>query len=93
MTAKVYFRSDKYPEFYYVVMTLNDPAEHFLAILPKPGPETERVIYYVEAVDRTFSGARTVEYDPKIEDPCFWQLQRLPDDYGRADGRRIARAD
>ena len=70
LKAKVYFRSDKYPDFYYVEMATKPSAEDFLAILPKPGPETERVIYYLEAIDSTFNGARTEEYDPEVEDPC-----------------------
>ena len=70
LKAKVYFRSDKYPDFYYVEMAAKPSAEDFLAILPKPGPETERVIYYLEAIDSTFNGARTEEYDPEVEDPC-----------------------
>jgi hypothetical protein len=70
LKAKVYFRSDKYPDFYFVEMTTKGSAENFLAILPKPGPETDRVIYYLEAVDSTFNGARTEEYDPDVEDPC-----------------------
>jgi len=67
-TAKVYFRSDKYPDFYYVEMKVWK--RDFLGILPKPGPETERIIYYVEAVDNFFNGARTEEYDPKIDEAC-----------------------
>jgi hypothetical protein len=70
LTAKVYFRSDKYPDFYFVEMTPKPSIENFLAILPKPGPETKRVIYYLEAVDATFTGARTEEYDPEVDDPC-----------------------
>ena len=70
LKAKVYFRSDKYPDFYYVEMVIKSSTENFLAILPKPGPETERVIYYLEAIDSTFNGARTEEYDPEVEDPC-----------------------
>jgi hypothetical protein len=70
LRAKVYFRSDKYPDFYYVEMKSLPSVENFLAILPKPGPETKRVIYYLEAVDATFTGARTEEYDPEVDDPC-----------------------
>jgi hypothetical protein len=82
LTAKVYFRSDKYPDFYYVQMTIKPSAENFLAILPKPGPETDRVIYYLEAIDTTFNGVRTEEYDPEVEDPC---KRRAPAAYTGAD--------
>ena len=82
LTAKVYFRSDKYPDFYYVEMTIKPSAGNFLAILPKPGPETERVIYYLEAIDSTFNGARTEEYDPEVEDPC---KRRAPGAYTGAN--------
>jgi len=82
LTAKVYFRSDKYPDFYYVEMAIEPSAENFLAVLPKPGPETERVIYYLEAIDSTFNGGRTEEYDPEVEDPC---KRRAPAAYTGAD--------
>lgn len=67
-TAKLYFRSDKYPDFYYVEMQRVE--ERFQAVLPKPGAETKRVIYYIEAVDAAFSAARTGEHDLEIKDPC-----------------------
>jgi len=68
--SRVYFRSDKYPDFYYVEAKgseLETP-DQFLAILPKPSPETERIIYYVEAVDRLYNTAQTAEHDPPISD-------------------------
>jgi hypothetical protein len=67
-TAKVYFRSDKYPDFYYVEM--KGTAHKFIGLLPMPGPETERIIYYIEAVDNGFNGARSEEYDPPVDDRC-----------------------
>jgi PKD repeat protein len=60
----VYFRSDKYPDFYYVEMTGN--VDDFEAVLPIPSEETDEVIYYVEAVSRTFDMARTPEHDPIV---------------------------
>lgn len=65
--SRVYFRSDKYPDFYYVDMgpehpTIND----FQAILPKPSPETERIYYYVESVDANFDSLQTPEFDPEV---------------------------
>ena len=68
--TRVYFRSDKYPDFYYVEATdleLETP-DQFRAILPKPSPETERIIYYVETVDRSYNTAQTPEHDPPIND-------------------------
>jgi hypothetical protein len=68
--SRVYFRSDKYPDFYYVEaagLGLETP-DDFRAILPKPSPETERIIYYVEAVDRSYNTAQTAEHDPPIND-------------------------
>jgi len=65
--SRVYFRSDKYPDFYYVDMgpehpTIND----FRAILPKPTRETERIFYYVESVDANFDSLQTPEFDPEV---------------------------
>jgi hypothetical protein len=98
-TAKVYFRSDKYPDFYYVEMKLpgvvpgtvaQAAVDAFLGILPKPSAETENVIYYVEAVDLSFESARTVEHAPSVvptEDEC---RRRDPDGaYYRGDNPGI----
>ncbi len=68
-TSRVYFRSDKYPDFYYVDMTKEHPTiDDFQAILPKPGPETERIIYYLESVDTKFESLQTPEFDPEVID-------------------------
>jgi PKD repeat protein len=58
-TARVYFRSDRYPDFYYVEMTGEE--DDFEAVLPIPSDETSEVIYYVEAVNRTFNMGRSEE--------------------------------
>lgn len=71
--ARVYFRSDKYPDFYYVEMegaSLEDIGANFRATLPKPSPETERIIYYIEAIDQSLMNGRTEDYDPPITDGC-----------------------
>jgi PKD repeat protein len=60
----VYFRSNKYPDFYYVEMV--GTGDEFEAVLPIPSEETDEVIYYVEAVNRTFDMARTPEHDPVV---------------------------
>lgn len=68
-TSRVYFRSDKYPDFYYVEMTKDHPTiDDFEAILPKPGPETEHIIYYLESVDSNFDSLQTPEYSPEVID-------------------------
>ena len=63
--ARVYFRSNMYPDFYYVDMTGTDEA--FQAILPKPSPETAQVIYYIEAVDVGFSSNRTHDHSFSVD--------------------------
>ena len=65
--SRVYFRSDKYPDFYYVDMGAENPTiDDFRAILPKPSRETERIFYYVESVDANFDSLQTPEYDPEV---------------------------
>jgi PKD repeat protein len=63
-TARVYFRSDKYPDFYYVEMT--GDGDDFQAVFPIPSEETDRVIYYVEAVTGTYDTGRTAEIDTMV---------------------------
>jgi hypothetical protein len=66
-TSRVYFRSDKYPDFYYVEMTKEHPTiDDFQAILPKPGPETERIIYYLESIDLRIEVLQTPEFAPEV---------------------------
>lgn len=68
-TSRVYFRSDKYPDFYYVEMPSENPTiDDFRAVLPKPSAETERIYYYLEAVDSNFDGLQTEEFDPEVLD-------------------------
>ena len=68
-TSRVYFRSDKYPDFYYVDMAAENPTiDDFRAVLPKPGAETERIYYYLEAVDSNFDSLQTPEFDPEVLD-------------------------
>lgn len=63
-TARVYFRSDKYPDFYYVDMTSS--GDSFQAIMPKPSDETSQVFYYLEATDVGYASNRTVEYGAEV---------------------------
>ncbi len=67
-TAKVYFRSSLYRDFYYVEMTYQDG--RYVGILPQPSAETPRVIYYVEALDSAFNTARSREYDADVRGRC-----------------------
>ncbi len=68
-TSRVYFRSDKYADFYYIEMTKEHPTiDDFQGILPKPGPETERIIYYLESVDTNFDNLQTPEFAPEVID-------------------------
>ena len=77
-SARIYFRAAQHPDFYYVVMqqglmteagTVTQPdGEIFTGILPIPGPETEKVIYYLEAVDPNFNMAQSQEHDPDVTD-------------------------
>jgi len=64
--ARVYFRSDKYPDFYYVEMQATP--KDFEAILPKPSPETERIIYYIEVLDKALNSNRSEDCDPIVGD-------------------------
>ena len=64
--AKVYFRAFQGPHFYAVDM---EPSpEGFTAVLPVPGPETEQVVYYVEAVAASFEASRSEEYITRVVD-------------------------
>ncbi len=64
--AKVYFRAAQHPSFYAVEMTVG--LDDFEAILPAPAPETEQIVYYVEAVSRSLESSRTEEYTADV--PC-----------------------
>ena len=65
--AKLYFRSNLYPEFYFVAMSL-DAAGSFEAVMPRPAAETTRVVYYIEAVDLSFQTSRSEELEASISD-------------------------
>ncbi len=68
--AKVYFRAAQHPNFYAVEMT--SALDDFEAILPAPGPGTDQVIYYVEAVSNSLESSRTEEYtaDVREDEDC-----------------------
>jgi hypothetical protein len=76
-SAKVYFRSDKYPKFYFVEMTRE--ANTLRSVLPKPSPETEHIIYYIEAVDVSFNNTIDTEHTAEISSQCE-RIARKDDD-------------
>jgi hypothetical protein len=65
-SSRVYFRASQHPDFYYVEMTESVDVDAFQAILPKPSPETEQIIYYIEAFDLDFNNALTPEHAPDV---------------------------
>ena len=67
-TAKVYFRSDKYPKFYYIEMTPSKTGFH--TALPKPSAETARIYYYIEAVDLSFNNMIGTEHIVEVSQRC-----------------------
>ncbi len=66
--AKVYFRAAQGEDFYFVEMAVQDRG--YRAVLPVPSDETNRVIYYVEAVSASFEAGRTEEYEAPVRDDC-----------------------
>jgi hypothetical protein len=66
-SLRVYFRSEAYPDFYFVDATVQ-PDGRLEAVLPLAAPDTRRVVYYLEAVGRSFETARTREWLPEVSD-------------------------
>jgi hypothetical protein len=64
--ARVYFRPEGTPSWYYVDMKSDQPC--FSGVLPKPGKKLvgKKIEYYVETQDKTFNAARTAEYGPIV---------------------------
>ena len=60
-TARVYFRSNVFGVFYYVDMARTAGA--FYAVLPKPEPTSDSVVYYIEAYDARAGAIRTPDYE------------------------------
>lgn len=65
-SGRVYFRAAQHPDFYYVEMV--GEGDLFSAVLPMPSPDTESVVYYIEAVDMDFNNAQTPEANPEVSD-------------------------
>jgi hypothetical protein len=66
-SAKIYFRSEEYPDYYFVEAPVG-PDGHAEAVLPLAAPDTRRVVYYLEAVSVDFETTRTREWTPPVSD-------------------------
>jgi hypothetical protein len=64
-TAKIYFRAEEFPDFYFVEAAIG-PDGRAEAILPLAAPGTERVVYYIEAVGLDYDTSRTTEWMPPV---------------------------
>ena len=64
--ARVYFRAQGRPHWYFVEMKLEDGL--FKGTLPRPGKGTARIEYYIEAVDTAAASTRTPDYAPPVAD-------------------------
>ena len=64
--ARVYFRPEGTPSWYYVDMKSDQPC--FMGVLPRPGKKLigKKIEYYVEGQDKTFNAGRTAEYGPIV---------------------------
>jgi hypothetical protein len=67
-SAKVYFRAESYPKFYYVGMS--EEAGTLTSVLPRPSSETARIVYYIEAVDTTFTSVVGPEHVLEVRADC-----------------------
>jgi hypothetical protein len=63
--SRVYFKAHQFPDWYYVDMKVpNQP--HYQALLPQPLPDTDKVDYYIHALDTTLETARTDQFEPEV---------------------------
>lgn len=62
--ARVYFRAEGGPHWYFVDMKTSAPC--FTTVLPKPKKSLKKMNYYLEVVNRGFEESRTTEYNPDI---------------------------
>ncbi len=67
-SAKVYFRSDTYPKFYFIEMKPSGAG--LRSVLPRPSTATERIVYYVETVDVTFTSVVGAEHVLEVRTDC-----------------------
>ena len=57
--ARLYFRADRTPHWYFVEMRPKDPCH--VGVLPRPKRAAERIVYYVEGLDTSFGVSRSAE--------------------------------
>jgi hypothetical protein len=79
--ARVYFRPEGAPSWYYVEMKSDAPCH--AGVLPKPSKKLidKKIEYYVEVADRSFNAGRTSEYGPVVvgsESECRKDLPIAP---------------
>ena len=67
-TAKLYFRAEQYPDFYYVEMTRDRDRDKFVAVLPMPKSDTKAVLFFIEVMDAAFQSTRTALRRAKVTD-------------------------
>jgi PKD repeat protein len=65
--SRLYFRCSLYPDYYFVDLTSDGGT--FRAVAPQADPTCPRVHYYVEALSRDFSSARTEERIAEVASP------------------------
>src|SRR5512136_2111833 len=62
--ARVYFRAEGGPDWYYVEM--KPEAQCYRGTLPRPKKSLKRMRYYVAVTDQDFAEARTEEYTASV---------------------------
>jgi hypothetical protein len=62
--ARVYFKAEGGPHWYYVDMT--PEGDRFVGTLPKPKKDTHKINYYVQGLDKTSMEGRTKDYAPDV---------------------------
>jgi hypothetical protein len=62
--ARVYFRGEGTPNWYYVSLTSDMPC--YRGLLPKPKRDLRRFSYYIEALDTAFAETQTGEYVAEV---------------------------
>ena len=66
--ARVFFRASGHDDWYFVAMERSESG--FVAVLPRPLPETRQIHYYVLAVDESYETVRTPEFSPFASNTC-----------------------
>jgi len=63
--ARLYFRADRTPHWYFVEMRPRDPCH--VGVLPRPKRSAERIVYYVEGLDKSFGVSRSEERSAAVK--------------------------